>query len=417
MKLSAHYTKTSVYISLSVLFIGAIIYYFAINFIADSQLDRGLQQQLTEAEEYLRTGQAPQQYDLDRDHAVFTQTMQQALKKRFFDTVYFNPKTQKAESGRAVEELSTFNKVHYMVRITISREGTKYLIEVITIITLALLAILVFTLFLTNRYLLDGLWKPFYGTLREIKEFNIADVPRFNGQPSKVEEFNELNSAINEMSLRVKDDYLSLKEFTENASHEMMTPLAVVTTKLDTLIQDETLGPEQLSQITDIYASINKSTRLNQALILLAKLENKVITDAEAIVLESAIESKAMQFQELLQAKNISLNLQLTHKTFEASKYLIDILLNNFFSNAIRHNYEGGTIEVMLSEKELCFKNTGAPEDLAQQHIFERFKKGKESQGMGLGLTLVKNICQLYRLGISYSYVNGMHIFSVKFPH
>jgi signal transduction histidine kinase len=258
---------------LSVLLAGAVIYYFAINYIAQQQLDQGLQQQLIEAEEYVRSSNRdPQQYDLDRDHAVFTRTNKQELKKRFFDTTYFNPKEQRKEAGRAVEDLVKLKDTNYKVVITISRAGQKYLIEVITIITLVLLAGLLLVLFIINKYMLNDLWKPFQLTLKEIKQFNIADVDQFKGKPSKVDEFAELNEAIREMSLRVTHDYLNLKQFTENASHEMMTPLAVVTTKLDTLIQDETLSAGQLEQITDIYGSINKSTLLNQSLLFLAKL-------------------------------------------------------------------------------------------------------------------------------------------------
>jgi len=416
MKLSAHYTRTSIYITLIVLLAGAVIYYFAINFIAQQQLDQGLQQQLTEAEEYVRgSNQDPQQYDLDKDHAVFIKTNEQELQKRFFDTTYFNPKEQRKEVGRAVEDLVKLKDTNYKVVITISRAGQKYLIEVITIITLALLSGLLSVLFITNKYFLNGLWKPFQLTLKEIKQFNIADVNQFKGKPSKVHEFAELNEAIREMSLRVTHDYLNLKQFTENASHEMMTPLAVVTTKLDTLIQDETLSAEQLAQITDIYSSINKSSRLNQSLLLLAKLENKLITDEVPINLEAMLSEKMLQFQELMQTKDLSFKHNLQLKQVQASKYLIDILLNNLFSNAIRHNNPGGFIIIELNGDELSIKNTGAIHSLDEQVIFERFQKGKESQGTGLGLTLVKNICQHYGYTIRYQYESGWHTFVLSF--
>ena len=416
MKLSAHYTRTSIYITLIVLLAGAVIYYFAINFIAQQQLDQGLQQQLTEAEEYVRgSNQDPQQYDLDKDHAVFIKTNEQELQKRFFDTTYFNPKEQRKEVGRAVEDLVKLKDTNYKVVITISRAGQKYLIEVITIITLALLSGLLSVLFITNKYFLNGLWKPFQLTLKEIKQFNIADVNQFKGKPSKVHEFAELNEAIREMSLRVTHDYLNLKQFTENASHEMMTPLAVVTTKLDTLIQDETLSAEQLAQITDIYSSINKSSRLNQSLLLLAKLENKLIIDEEFINLEAVLTTKMLQFQELMQAKDLSFKHNLKPKQILASKYLIDILLHNLFSNAIRHNNLGGVIIIELNENQLSIKNTGAIHALDEQLIFERFQKGKESQGTGLGLTLVKNIYLHYGYDIHYEYDSGWHTFVLKF--
>jgi hypothetical protein len=201
MKLADHYTKSSVYISLLVLFAGAVVYFFAINLIARQQLDQNLEMQLREAQEFLSTGNHdPRQYDLDGDHALFFRLGTQLIKKRFFDTTYRNPVGKNIEAGRAVEDLLVTSSHKYRVIITISRSGSMYLIKVITIITLMLLVTLVFILFLTNRYLLDGLWTPFYMTLKEIKEFNISDVPLFKKKESRVNEFNELNQAIHEMS-------------------------------------------------------------------------------------------------------------------------------------------------------------------------------------------------------------------------
>ncbi|MES2378699.1 MAG: HAMP domain-containing sensor histidine kinase [Bacteroidota bacterium] len=417
MKLSAHYTKASVLISLAVLFTGAVIYFFVINYIANNQLDRNLSQALSEAEEYVRTTHAePQQYDLDQDHAVFLKTDQQAFKRRYFDTVYHNFREHRTEPGRAVEDLVKAGNRRYKVTITVSRESTRSLVEIISVITLVLIAGLLLVLFITNKYVLNGLWKPFYRTLREIKAFDVAGSGQFSAKDSKVDEFAELNSAIYEMSARVKAEYRDLKIFTENASHELMTPLAVATTKLDTLIQDETLRPDQLTQITDIYASINKSARLNQALLLLIKLDNELIRDDEPVNLKAVILEKIVQFQELAQSKNLVVINRLDDKGIVASKYLIDILLNNLFSNAIRHNLQFGKIEIDLSADQLVFKNSGSPLKLTGEQIFERFQKGKESQGTGLGLTLVKNICRQCGFHINYHFADNCHIFNITFP-
>jgi signal transduction histidine kinase len=413
VKLAARYTKASLLTSLAVLLAGAVVYFFAINYIANAQLDSNLSQGLTEAEEYVKTSQLPpRQYDLDEDHAVFIKTNLPYLKKRFFDTVYHNYKEDRIEAGRAVEDLVSTGNIRYKVIITISGESTKYLIGVITIITLILLFGLLAVLFITNKYVLRGLWKPFYSTLSEIKAFNITDA-QFNLKRSKVDEFTELNEAIHEMSTRIKTDYQNLKQFTENASHELMTPLAVVTTKLDTLIQDETLRPDQLTQITDIYASINKSTRLNQSLLLLIKLDNDLIKDEERLNLKVNILEKTIQFQELLQSRDIVLVNRLADSEITASKYLIDILLNNLFSNAIRHNHPFGKIEIELTVDRLTIKNTGEHIALAAGQIFGRFQKGKESAGTGLGLAVVKNICLHYGFNISYAYNNECHVFTV----
>jgi signal transduction histidine kinase len=415
MKLSAHYTRASVFISLTVLFVCAVIYFFAINYIANNQLDKNLSQELNEAKDYAQTSQLPpQRYDEDQDYAVFVKTGLKQTTARFFDTTYYNLKERKRESGRAVEDFVIVKNINYKVTITMSRESTEYLIEIITIITLALITGLLLVLFITNKYMLNGLWKPFYNTLTQIKAFNIDDT-QFNPKRSKVDEFIELNEAIYEMSSRITADYQNLKQFTENASHEMMTPLAVVITKLDTLIQDETLGPDQLAQIQDIYASINRSIRLNQSLLLLIKLDNDLVKDDEVIDLKKCIVEKVIQFQELALSKDVTVTEHLADKEIIASKYLIDILLNNLFSNAVRHNQRSGKIEIILTTDSLTLKNTGGSDALVESKIFDRFQKSTTSQGTGLGLALVKNICLHYSFYIRYTFDNGWHVFTISF--
>ncbi|MDB5090348.1 MAG: hypothetical protein JWR09_4342 [Mucilaginibacter sp.] len=416
MKLSAHYNKASIIITITVLIAGAVIYYFAINQIARNQLDRDLSEEIGEVIDYVnRNAKLPKQVDFDEDQTVFVRTNDTKIDTRFFDTIYTNPREKKAEDGRAISGLISLKGEHYIVTITESYESTKYLIQLITIITLVLMVVLLFTIFITNKYMLNGLWRPFYSTLNELKAFNIADPDGFSVKPNKVDEFNELNKAVQIMYSRVKNDYQHLKHFTENASHEMMTPLAVITSKLDTLIQDETLKVEQYEQINDIYLATGKLSRLNQTMLLLVKIENNLINDAESISLQSIIIQKLHQFQELLLSKNITVTDDLQDKQVYASKFLLDILLNNLFSNAIRHNINNGKILITLTDKKLIFQNQGAEKPLDENMLFERFHKGQKSDGTGLGLTIVKNICQLYNWNIAYRHNGLLHAFEINF--
>ena len=380
------------------------------------QLDNDLGEEIEEVVVYINTNHhLPKQLDFDEDITVFIKTNKIELPVRYFDTTYVNPKEDESQPGRAVSGLVSLGSQHYEVVITESREATEYLIQFISLITIALMVVLVFILFLTNRFILNGLWKPFYKTLIEIKSFNISDDKNLELIATKVDEFNELNTAVLTMASNVKSDFQNLKQYTDNASHEMQTPLAVITSKLDMLIQDETLKPEQYGQINDIYAASNKLARLNQSLLLLVKIENNLIDDIDTFNLKTLVEDKIKQFNELITNKKIELEVNLSPKEITASKYLIDILLNNLFSNAIRHNVTGGKLIIILTEDKLVIKNNGQPQTMNTDTIFERFQKSNKSEGTGLGLAIVKNICSRYKWKICYSMENELHIFHVDF--
>jgi signal transduction histidine kinase len=414
MKLAAHYSKASIIISVSVLLISGVIYYLIINHIARQQLDNDLADELVELVEYVNTNHSFPISDKE-DQLSYAKTNLQVYDTRFFDAPFLNEKENENEAGRAVTALIKIKDQNYIATIVESREDTEYLIQIISSITIILTAVLLSVLIITNRYVLNGLWRPFHYILGQVKNFNIANANGINAVEGKVDEFNELSDAVAKMSSRVTSDYQGLKTFTENASHEMMTPLAVITSKLDLLIQDETLRSDQLSQITDIYSASSRLARLNQSLLLLVKIDNNLMPETELLNIQTIIFEKAQQFQELIHNKKIELELTLNYLEISASKYLMDVLVNNLFSNAIRHNETGGIIRITINHKKLLFQNTGEQTPLMDSVVFERFYKGKTSDGTGLGLAIMKNICNLYGFELVYQYINGLHSFEITF--
>lgn len=418
MKLAAQYNKATLIITFIVLFIAGCAYYAAINYIVNKQLDHDLLGEAGEVEEYIDLHQQlPKLFE--GDQTTFTKTNITTFKKLFIDTPYHknrgNKRGNKIEPGRAIKILVNVKEDHYILTIVESKEASEHLTQLIIGITILSTVILLLILALTSRYIFSGLWKPFYQILQQLKAFNIADSNHINLPATNIDEFQELNDAVTSMSARVKTDYQNLKTFTENASHEMLTPIAVITSKLDTLIQDEKLKAEQFEQINDIYAATNKLSRLNQSLLLLVKIDNDLIQDTATFNLKDVILEKEHQLQELAQNKNIELIHILEDKEITASKYLIEILINNLFNNAIKHNPINGKLYIKLTGKELIFQNTGDRDPLNSEEIFERFKKGKNSDGTGLGLTIAKNICSQYNYRLSYSFEASFHTFRIIF--
>ena len=415
MKLASHYNRASIIISVTMLVISAFVYYVIINHVARKELDDDLSEEVGEFISYVNANHALPVAQYDENQTSYEKTNLKSFNTRFYDAPYNNPHHTEIEEGRAVSGLINFKGQNYIFTIVESREETEYLIQIISLVTIILTAILLLVLVTTNMFILNGLWRPFYHILGFVKVFNIADNSTLSINETKVDEFIELNDAVAKMSARVTSDYQGLKTFTENASHEMMTPLSVITSKLDNLIQDERLDSDQLKEITDIYSASNKLARLNQSLLILVKIDNDLLQDNEKLDLSTVISEKGQQFQEIIKNKKITLSTDLAHMEITASKYLIDVMVNNLFSNAIRHNKANGEIKIEMTGRTLLFQNSSNQEELNGKLIFDRFYKGKTSEGTGLGLAILKNICNQYGFQLSYSYTNELHGFEIGF--
>ena len=296
-----------------------------------------------------------------------------------------------------------------------SKVETEDLIRIIFFITAGVTLLLLLVLQLTNRLLLNRLWQPFHNIMGELRLFNLADTHEFSRINTSIDEFRELNDTVSDMSARVKHDYKNLKTFTENASHELLTPIAVINSKLDTLLQTESFNEQQSKILNDLYSAVSRLNRLNQSLLLLVKIENSLVHDKQQINLTQLLKELTAQFEEIYKDKDITLTHHLAEKEIFASRYLAEILVSNLIGNAIRHNIKGGEIIITLTNDTFIIKNTGINEPLHDDEIFTRFYKSSHSEGSGLGLTISKQICENFGFNLSYRFEDGYHAFVVVF--
>ena len=416
MKLSTRYNRVNILTSSIILVITGIIYYFFIHLILTNKLDKDLVVEENEIRQYTRTYQKlplPASY-LDQQVSYRQLPADANNIREFSNTTYLNPIENEQEPGRSLVTTLRLKGQNIQVTITKSRVESEDLVRVILLITLGVTLSLLVSLILINRFVMSRLWMPFYNTLKRMKSFEVTKMESLNSDTTKIDEFIELNQSVNAMADRVKKDYRELKSFTDNASHEMMTPLAVINSKLDSLLQTEPFTAQQGTLLEDIYQATGRLSRLHQSLLLLAKIENNLITDAQEIDLKVLIESKVRQFHELFERDSLIVQTKLSNKTANMSRYLADILLNNLFSNAVRHNQRGGKILIELTEDTLIISNTGK-DFSGKDRLFDRFSKSNESEGMGLGLAITKQVCNLYGYQINYQQINELHIFSVFF--
>jgi signal transduction histidine kinase len=128
--------------------------------------------------------------------------------------------------------------------------------------------------------------------------------------------------------------------------------------------------------------------------------------------LGGVIKNKILQFQDLWQSKGIICNTELNKTAIRSNKELVDILLDNLFGNATRHNINNGFINITLQNNFFELSNTGINQPLDSSMVFKRFYKGKPTgQSNGLGLSIVKEICDVSSIHINYSYQDEWHHF------
>ena len=415
MRLSANYNRVNILTSTLILFLTGVLYYLFIHSILTGKIDRDLAVEEDEIRQYTATYHKlplPASY---LDQQIAYQAYKPGDPERVFAyTSYYNAKLGAAEPGRSLLTTVKLGDKTYRVTITKSRVEAEDLVRNILLITLGVTIVLLLALLLINRFFFNRLWRPFYSILAKMKSFEISNTEAIQKEATKIDEFIELNASVDTMAKRVRKDYRELKNFTDNASHEMMTPLAVINLKLDSLLQTGGLSAEQALLIEDIYLATGRLSRLHQSLLLLSKIENNLISDIQDIDFAELLEAKIRQFQELLENSDLRFEQHITPTEVRMSRFLADILLNNLLSNAIRHNVKGGEIRLNLSSEVFQISNTGKNIDVGSS-MFDRFSKSPESEGLGLGLAISKQICNLYGFRLDYLHADDQHRFSVYF--
>lgn len=261
------------------------------------------------------------------------------------------------------------------------------------------------------------IWKPFYNTLEQIRDFEIDKNRPPHFAATDIDEFDRLNRSLERLIEKNTAIYKSQREFVENAAHELQTPLAIFQARIDTLSQSAALTEEQSDIVGALNNDVARLNRLNKNLLMLSKIDNDSYFEKQQINVPEYVGRHLDFFEQQAQSKHISINTVLDKEIFiNANPVLVEVLVNNLFLNAIRHNVQDGTIEVATLTNAIRFTNTGAGKPLNDEKLFNRFSKSDPSaQGNGLGLAIVKKIAELYGWEIGYDFSDNVHTFTITF--
>lgn len=272
-------------------------------------------------------------------------------------------------------------------------------------------------LYLVNRASTKYTLSVFYDTINKLRTFDVNKDNRLELMTSDIDEFEQLNEVFNAMDKKIKLDYDRLKEYTENTSHELQTPLAIINAKLDELIQADNLTEEQIKSIAGLIETTNRLSKTNQALIFLAKLDNRVFADAEDVNFNQVVRKELENLEMLIEKSNLKVDVISTVSLqVQMNMSLAHTLIQNLLKNAIRHNIPNGHIHIKIDEKALEISNSGQVVSYDPEKMFARFNKNSQHpQSLGIGLSIVKRICDISSILVSYEQHDTEHIFKLRF--
>lgn len=331
------------------------------------------------------------------------------------DTSVYHRRLQQMEPNLKVSAYRTVEDTSYYISTYGALVESDDITEAVVKILLWILGMQVIGAIGVGYIVSSRLFKPFRETLRKIKNFNLQTKEPIHAEETKVEEFDDLNRFVELMTEKAIADYRNLKEFAENASHELQTPLAIVKGKLELLTETD-LAPEQYEYVEASHRSVKKLSRLSESLALLTKIENHEFTNTEEINFTELVEESVKSFEEFIELNGLTVEKDLKEVKVDMHPVLADILWTNLFQNAIKHNVKGGSIRISLGNNRLKISNTGKPIDMPAEELFGRFKKADtSSKSIGLGLSIVKRIADQNEFGLSYSYDEPWHIIEIRF--
>ena len=414
-------TKTSrfyiIYTIPIILFSAIFIYFFLINEIGESN-ESILLTRVKVIENYIKKEKGTVLDKFEANNEVYIKEIEKKriIPQIFKDTIMYSDLEKEYISNKMIVLTSSINGKNYQIKVWNSTIEYDELMEVVFVVFTLLLVLLFLVTAYINSRISILIWKPFKNTLDYIKDFSVATTEYKKLESNEIMEFNELNLSINHMTSKMISDYNNQKKFTENASHEFQTPLAIIKGKIDLLLQEKNLNEETMKLLVSIEDATSRLSRINKSLLLLSKIKNQQYKKTDSVALIPLIEKIIALNEDFILDKKLQIVYELKEELdFEMNSELCFILINNLIQNAIRHNNKNGQITILIKDKTLIISNTGELKPLDKVIIFERFeKKSLNVNSIGLGLAIVKEIAGANSIEILYKYENNKHIFSLS---
>lgn len=255
-----------------------------------------------------------------------------------------------------------------------------------------------------RKIMVDRPTKRILDATKKIAEGDFSVRLNIKHEYGKYNEYDLIMENLNKMAVELEKNEVLKTDFISNVSHEIKTPLAVIQ-NYASLLKDSSIDDSTRKSYAKTL--INASKRIIDLItniLKLNKLENQEIQEKhEKFSLTDALSESVIEFESLIESKNLQLSCDFDNITVFSSKSLLEIVWNNLISNAIKFTNDGGNISISLKQKDkdalikVADTGCGMTSEVGAR-IFEKFYQGDTSHstfGNGLGLALVKKVIDI----------------------
>ncbi|HYG15857.1 MAG TPA: HAMP domain-containing sensor histidine kinase [Bacteroidia bacterium] len=416
--------RTLVYLSgvlLLLLAVWATIFYFEMLDEVYDSIDDGLdnyktviiQKAQTDSTVLHKTEFAESNYSIHEINAGYALQ----FKETYNDTQLYMQNEADYEPVRLLTTVFKLDKKYYQLQVISSMVEEDDLIEDLLYSLVWLYLALVASILFINNLLLRRIWRPFYNVLNQLRNFRLGKENKFTPPPTNIKEFKVLNETVDSFISHSTEMYNSQKQFIENASHELQTPVAISINKLELLAERTGMDEESLMIVGSVMQNLERLTRLNKSLLLLSKIENRQFSTDGPVNIQDIVTKLVSGFEDLAQYKEVTVLTDYQNElTPPMNRDLAEILTGNLVKNAILHNHTGGEVVISVYADSLIVSNTGGSTTLDESRMFGRFyKQSADNASTGLGLAIVKAIVDIYGFTVKYSHSGSRHTFIIIF--
>ena len=348
---------------------------------------------------------------------VSAKEAEQYLKPTFYDEEVYIPEKMETEPARVMIQAYEDGRGGYLlIKVATPTFERDDLLETILYWTIALFLILVVTVIALATLTIRRTLRPLYQLLHWLDNYT----PGNGNQPvpnnTDIKEFQQLNLAAQSAVDRSEELLERQRQFIGNASHELQTPLAVISNRIEYLIDSTNPTEEQMAELTKIESTLRQSIRLNRILLQLMRIESGEVAESESVAIAPIISDAVETCNDIFADKIQQCSLEIANDlNIYINESLLRTVITNLIKNAFIHSSKGAEIAITLRGNTLTIANDGT-EPLDKERLFQRFYTKVSREGStGLGLALSKSICDHYGHVLTYRFEAKKHLFAIDF--